>query len=394
MPAKKILFIGNDAGRTGAPMVLLWLMQQMATNPNFELDLLLLNGGSMLAEFEKYTNKTWVWNFDEPNYESIAKRGAKKILNKIKTPQHQKSIIKQITKAKYGLIYINTTAIGELFAVINKNLTSTPKLIHVHELDFIMQHHCGAAWAQHALMANRYIAVSPPVANILTQKYNIPAQKIATINPFIANGFAQKQQPEKTQHIAEQLGLQPNDFVVGMVGVGGWRKGTDLLIPLLADVAKTITTQRTVHFIWLGFDPGSEILATINYDVQKLQLPVKVHLLNKVTDPYNYYPLMNLQLLLAREDPFPLVILEGGAFGVPFICFEQSGGMPTLANRGTGFTVPYLNTKAMAKLINQLANSPQQLQQKGQQLKQIVATELTSSTGTQKIINEINNLTQ
>ena len=51
----KILFISHDASRTGAPMVLLHLLNWLRINkPGIQVDLLVLSGGNLESELKKY----------------------------------------------------------------------------------------------------------------------------------------------------------------------------------------------------------------------------------------------------------------------------------------------------------------------------------------------------
>jgi hypothetical protein len=53
----RILFIGHEADRTGAPIVLLHYLQWLKKNkPHYEIDLLLLRSGDLEEEYRKVAN--------------------------------------------------------------------------------------------------------------------------------------------------------------------------------------------------------------------------------------------------------------------------------------------------------------------------------------------------
>jgi glycosyltransferase involved in cell wall biosynthesis len=81
--------------------------------------------------------------------------------------------------------------------------------------------------------------------------------------------------------------------------------------------------------------------------------------------------------LLSREDPFPIVVLEAGAQGIPTICFQGSGGIPDLARREAVVAVPYLDLKAFAKELHKLACQPEERSRIGQRCHDIVLAEHT-----------------
>ena len=57
----KILFISHDASRTGAPILLLRLIEQIKIYSDFEILILLKNCGELKEDFERL-GKTFVWN--------------------------------------------------------------------------------------------------------------------------------------------------------------------------------------------------------------------------------------------------------------------------------------------------------------------------------------------
>ena len=48
---KKVLFIGHDASRTGAPLLLLHLMRWLKRNGAIQFEMLLLQGGPLEADY-------------------------------------------------------------------------------------------------------------------------------------------------------------------------------------------------------------------------------------------------------------------------------------------------------------------------------------------------------
>jgi len=70
--SKKILFIGHDANRAGAQLVLLnWLKEQKKRG--IENYLLLERGGVLLQQYQKYA-KVWVWQVERDKRNKILKK--------------------------------------------------------------------------------------------------------------------------------------------------------------------------------------------------------------------------------------------------------------------------------------------------------------------------------
>jgi hypothetical protein len=73
---KRILFIGHDATRSGAPFVLLHLLRWLRKNaPDLEFELLLLSGGELEREFRQLCTVHALRN----DARTIAARGTRKL---------------------------------------------------------------------------------------------------------------------------------------------------------------------------------------------------------------------------------------------------------------------------------------------------------------------------
>jgi len=59
---KKVLFIGHDASRTGAPLLLLELIKWLTSNSSVKPSVLLKQGGELEAEYEVATDGAWSKN--------------------------------------------------------------------------------------------------------------------------------------------------------------------------------------------------------------------------------------------------------------------------------------------------------------------------------------------
>jgi hypothetical protein len=79
---KRFLFIGHDAGRTGAPIVLLhylrWVKDHM---PDWHCDLLLIRGGALEAEYREVAE---VFVLPSEPKRTIARRGIKFFKNRLR----------------------------------------------------------------------------------------------------------------------------------------------------------------------------------------------------------------------------------------------------------------------------------------------------------------------
>jgi len=104
----KILFISHYAARTGAPILLLRLIEQIKIYSNLEILILLKNDGALKEDFEKL-GKTFIWN---SNLKGDTSPGLLKIIKKklgIRSPTNKEKFKEEtLREIKEFLVRVNT----------------------------------------------------------------------------------------------------------------------------------------------------------------------------------------------------------------------------------------------------------------------------------------------
>src|SRR5215510_5626685 len=105
----KILFVGHEATRTGAPYVLLHLLRWLRANPSAECRLLLLDGGELVSEFAEVSHVS-ILGPEEVDNNNIVSRGLRYL------GYYRRNFIKRVARLKetliregVDLIYSNTS---------------------------------------------------------------------------------------------------------------------------------------------------------------------------------------------------------------------------------------------------------------------------------------------
>lgn len=137
--ASKILFLGHDANRAGAQLVLLhWLRENKKNGvANF---LLLEEGGVLLEEYKKVA-KVWVWKKNKPRYHHLLYR--KIFLKREKNSKTEEPgsfevfrLLKILSFHQFDFILGNTIA---SISLMQKLTALNVKLgIYIHELNYSM----------------------------------------------------------------------------------------------------------------------------------------------------------------------------------------------------------------------------------------------------------------
>lgn len=347
----KILFISHEASRTGAPMVLLYLLRWIRLHQSkVEVHLVLLKGGDLRDEFafESYA----LYEPYLPIRTTFLMRIWNKLLKKTTPKNHLETVLKKLAKSTFDVIYANTVVSLDYAIKIKADQSHTKLMCHVHELELMIKF-MAKNFVSNSEQVQRFIAASNLVKDNLIEKYHITPDKISLIyecSSTIRENYYPK--PVKRKRI-----------IVGASGTVNWRKGPDFFL-LLAHHLKKYFAQYDFSFQWVGnidFDQN----AIITSDINKMGLSPFVSFLGELKDPLSAYINFDLFVLTSREDPFPLVCIEAGQLGIPIICFEQATGISEIIKDGGGFVVPYGDIAEMAKKIMFYYNNRIELEKDG-----------------------------
>jgi len=354
-----ILFIGHEATYTGAPLVLLYLIQWLSTNTLSNIFLILLRGGSLLPEYSKVSHVLCLKQGYVPPFEVIS--------NFVQDP---------------GLIYVNSVISAELIEILTK--FKKPIITHVHELDKqIRMAVDNQTMESLAKNSSSIIAVSDPVAQNLMQSYGCQEEKIKVVHDFIKLNSKIKCDKEV---LRSSLNLPIDGRIVVGCGFDVWRKGVDIFVNV-AQAVLSASEKSDIYFIWVGeLSPpldGSSLGNLVKSNLYKGRILFPGFSIN----PRDYFYAADIFLLPSREDPFPLVALEACECSLPVICFEKSGGMPEFIRSGAGYVVPFEDVEAMAERVNFLLTHDEVRKSMGNSAREKLLKSHISEIAIPKIVN-------
>lgn len=349
-----ILFVGHSAGRTGAPIILLnflrWLKQQ---HDDVHFDVGLLRAGPLMADHEAIANTEVLRG--EPGFAWRVKRRLFGSLPWEATADQ--AFARRVSERRYDLVYVNT--IVPKREILALRGTGVPVVCHVHELDYAMMEWLGEdGLAPLVPCVTHFVAASVAVRDYLVSQWNVAESKVTVIHEFVVSETEARDSPDGRKRVRSSLGLSDNDILVGGCGFPDWRKGTDLFV----QVARLVTADpngRHIHFMWVGADKATSDFRRFAHDMRGSGMDKHISVVENTPQPRDYFSAMDIFALTSREDPFPLVMLEAGAMGLPLVCFEASGGGPEFAEADAGLVAPYLDVAAFANRILSLAADPQ-----------------------------------
>lgn len=335
----RILAVSHDAGRQGAPIVLLQLLQWLRKREAVDFDVVLSVDGPLRPEFEDLA-RTVVFDPFSTMWRGL--RGLFRML----PPTMRCSILQKrlriaLRGRQYDLIYSNTVANEELLQALR--WLDCRCVVHVHELEYAIRR-VGPKTKPLRELGDHFIAVSDAVRDNLLARHAIPADRISVVHEAVPSSGV--------RGIDSSPRAEGAPAVIACCGVGDPRKGVDLLPRLAGELALACADQSFL-IRWIGrVDPEWHDL--LHLDLDRLGLVDRVEFLGELADPRVVLEDADVFVLPSREDPFPLVCLEAAQCGLPIVCFADAGGAPELVEEDAGRVVPYLNIRAMAAAVAEI----------------------------------------
>lgn len=368
-----ILFISHDAGRTGAPIVLLNLLRWIKKHTLLNFKIVLRGGGELSGEFNELGPILTLSNFSSALW--------------------KEKLHGFIGNSNLKLIYSNTAVNGDVIDTL-KLIVDVPVISAIHELENSIRRFApGRLFELVKKHTDLFIAVSNAVKNNLELNHAILGTKIKLVYPFIPVSEITLNASINPSHIHQELNTNKDMFIVGGSGTIDWRKGADLFSHIALIFLKMLTMEERcrVKFVWVGGDLNSQDMIHLNHDINHSELlNDRVIFIGEKKQACSYFSQFSVFLLSSREDPFPLVCLEAGALNKPVICFDKAGGIPDLVEDDGGFIVPYLDIDEAAHVLYRLFHEPELTSMMGKRISDKVHSQYDIEVGARQILSIIN----
>lgn len=367
----RVLFVGHAADRTGPPIGLLHLLGWLQANADVHPEVLLLEGGPLEPEYAALAPTVVLdeWDLDAPwgALATLAEGRAHGLLPALR----RRGLARRLAGlSPPDLVYINT---AWTIRALHHLPFAVPRLVvAIHELEVGLDLHLPAA--ERGVLfsrADHLVAVSGAVKDNLVARHGVASTEVSVHREMIE---VRPWDLSASVACRRSLGIPDDAPLVGSAGLIHWRKGTDLFVHLAVGV---LSHRPDAHFVWVGGTTEDAAGRALAADIDAAGLAGRVHVVAHVDDPHDWYGAMDVFVLPAREDAFPLVCLEAGSVGVPIVCFDN-GGMPELVDRGpdaAGFVVPYPDVGTMAHRVVELLDDPSLRRTMGERAATVVRTE-------------------
>lgn len=358
MSEPRVLFVAHDAYRAGATIFLLNMLRWLRECTSLQFEIAMRNDGEMVAEFEKL-GRTHV--LLAPPGEASGLRGrVGRWLHLRKAHGRQRTLQSLLDSGDFNLLYLNTVTLGDQLAALER--VSVPVITHVHELNWAIQRYARGEERRVLNASARVICVSEAVRSNLLDHFGCPAEKALCIHGFVpVQGEPAEPSHERRKRLLEPFAIPENARLIGLCGHGDIRKGVDLVVPL-ARLLPVEVAGRELHLVWIGALTPEYPREVALADARRAGVSDRLHFTGVTRTPGEWLSLLDVHALLSREDPFPLVVMEAAAHGVPTVAFCDGGGAVEFIHDDAGACAPFLDLPALAaSLVELLENEDMRL---------------------------------
>jgi len=362
----KLLLVSHSACRTGAPLCLLRLAEELSRLPDFECWIVLQQGGELEDSFARLAPTL--------DIERLVEQGVSlhDIPDLIASTFHDFS--------SRGIAVCNTLATNAFHEALAER--KVPVLSWLHELPTFIESLGGFPAIERIKAASRKIMVPAEVVRgALISKFSIDPDCIRTVY----NGQDPKTRGMVREtvrlQVRHELGLPADALIVLGCGTVDLRKGADLFVnltrKLLGDpLAEGLATKT--WFIWVGHCFDGAFLRWLLHDIGIGELDDRIRYIGPRENTAPYFLAADVFGLTSREDPCPLVNFEAMESGLAVVAFLGAGGAPEVLGGG-GISVPYLDVDAMSQAVLALLADPVRREEMGRRGQNLIRERFTWS---------------
>lgn len=319
------LIVGHDAHHHGAQRLLLHIVEEFVRSFGIKPEIILLGGGGLVSQYSALA-PTRV--FDDVSRLAL----------------HLEAVSVQSKAA-----LLNTTPGARYVKMLAESGFRTVSL--VHELPtLISRYGLEGVASDIAQFADHVVFPATSVKTAFEELVEIPVNQALIIPQGLFDKILQDGEKSRKE-IIRTLGVPEGRKIVVNAGYADLRKGFDIFLQV-ARAFEKIDSQ--VHFIWIGVIEA-ELGSWLLKEVRGIRPRPNVSLIGFRDDLGDVLSASDVFLLTSREDPFPSVVLDALACGLPIVAMEGTGGFIELFNNDfVGELAPYEDIDCIIKCVQRV----------------------------------------
>ena len=335
------LFVSHEASRTGAPLIILELAKRLQRLSGIQPIFILCNGGEIEKDFKKIGTTYTIRNRE---FHDGFKKELRQVLKKI------------TTSVAISKTYINSVESRGVLPIVNKYPLG--KLIYlIHELG---SYYPKGAWNDVDKYADRIVFPANFVKEKAIANSRFTNSKLYTIGQgLLKEELLSVDTKAAKKELRAKLNLPSASKIVLGCGVADARKGIDLFVNTAIGLLSNGNNSTNTFFVWLGSKPMNDHLLWAERDIEQSGFKSNILLVGSQTDTSLFFGGSDIFFLTCRGDPFPCVVHEAMATGLPIICFDSASGFTEVvrSNSNIGAVCSAGNIKnAEEHIMNYLEN--------------------------------------
>ena len=338
---RRVLFLGHDASRSGAPLVLLALVKHLSAIDDIECITILGRGGPLVDDYVHASFTYIVENNDteflEWNRHSNAFKAEMSTIADELRANPPDLIVCNSLESRHLCDFFHTRGFGPIVTLVHEvaDPYDTAQLARVFDQSelsvFVSEYQLGRM--------QKKLSFDEDAATIV---------QFGALDARFGNGDRE----EARRKLRAELGLGDEALLVLGCGTMNFRKGIDLFAEVACEVlSRSEAEKRDVHFVWVG--GGETHYDSAHYWAYKTITDAgfgnNVHFLGGQAQTERYYLASDIFVLTSRADPYPCVIQEALACALPIVSFENRSGAAEAFGE-SGIAVPF-GTIPMAEAV-------------------------------------------
>lgn len=351
----RVLFVGHEATRSGAPRMLLWLLEWLRAQTQCDCELVLRRAGPLTPAYARYAN---VYLLRDRGLSGLAAGAldSRRYDLDVVGAFTATSLARHFATRDVQLLYSNTITNAIFLSELGLRC---PVICHAHEVSASLASLDAETLRLVPRVASAFLAVTEGMAKSLSG-LGVRRDQVTVVPGWVPANRLYAGRAAARQAFRAQHRLSEDAVLIGGCGSLEPRKGSPRLITIAAEaIARAPGTP--LHFAWLGGDAAA--VQALQRSIADAGLADRMWAWPAVDDPAPYFAALDIFALTSSDDPFPLVVLEAGAAEHPSIVFAGNGEIVTA---DTGVVVPTADASAFARAIVDLAIDRNRRRQLGQ----------------------------